>query len=499
MRRRVESCVMSEERSGNVADVNANDNSHSLLTINAKTKDKALRRSPPRVDSYRHASNCRLGKAERALSEIINPKAELEKLANLNESDEFFVGDGNNSSDNVPSDDSITNIYINNAFTNDTFKVNIVILLLSQEVTPNMIIGPACLPISNNIYTHQTCIVAGWGDSSFVANDRGTTTQRQVNIRIVDDATCRRSMIQQNVDVEKHLDRLGQIWAGGESSLDACTQDGGSPLICLAPATNKYTIVGIVIWGKGCGQEGVYGVYTNVAYYRNWIDNALQTLTGRNLDNGEWVYSINQCLQDFRQRFPNLPITYAQLLSHVHACIDKFQETGAVTRKPGRGAPKKRTAACIEDIRQRMDNSPKKSIPKLSQQVQLSVGTCHTILKKDLKLYPYKIQAVHELTQKRKLIDDESFLRYTIIKTFLCMKVAAGIIFAVENIIEILHDTRPTFGSFALGLTQFDSIIFLIVLFKIDHRLRRNFVKLFRMFPCKRSEQAQSPEVVVHG
>ncbi|KAI4462347.1 tryptase-related [Holotrichia oblita] len=435
--------------------------SHSRLLL-----DKALRRSPPRVDLYRHASNCRLGKAERALSEIINPKAELEKLANLNESDEFFVGDGNNSSDDVPSDDStnlrlyipienkafikfafeqpaifpavtsshniitlpslilcllviyhrniivyssddgivvnnnqcvledncenstnnngfsnidlrssrnvcpvgqvqcsiseitcgqrrirnyignngqatlgahpwqafitlfgsyigsgtlmdkkhvlttahkvlgvnqnqlrvvmgvwdpnnrnnqtrsytVTNIYINNAFSNDTFKHNIAILLLSQEVTPNIIIGPACLPISNNIYTHQTCIVAGWGDSSFVANDRGTTTQRQVNIRIVDDATCRRSMIQQNVDVEKHLDRLGQICAGGESSLDACTQDGGSPLICFDPPTNKYTIVGIVIRGRRCGQEGVYGVYTNVAYYRNWIDNALQTL-----------------------------------------------------------------------------------------------------------------------------------------------------------------------------------------------------------------------------
>ncbi|KAI4457295.1 hypothetical protein MML48_8g00010323 [Holotrichia oblita] len=113
----------------------------------------------------------------------------------------------------------------------------------------------------------------------------------------------------------------------------------------------------------------------------------------------EWVYYINQCLQDFRQRFPNLPITSAQLLSHVHACIDKFQETGAVTRKPGGGAPKKRTAACIEDIRQRMDNSPKKSIPKLSQQIQLSVGTCHTILKKKLKLYPYKMKVVHKLTQ----------------------------------------------------------------------------------------------------
>lgn len=97
-------------------------------------------------------------------------------------------------------------VYSNKAFNNNTFKDNIAILVLSRQVTPDIMIGPACLPIANNLYTYQTCIVAGWGDTSFGANDSGTCTQTQVSVRIVDDATCRRSMIEQNVDVEKHLD-----------------------------------------------------------------------------------------------------------------------------------------------------------------------------------------------------------------------------------------------------------------------------------------------------
>jgi hypothetical protein len=44
-----------------------------------------------------------------------------------------------------------------------------------------------------------------------------------------------------------------------------------------------------------------------------------------------------------------------------------------------------------------MENSPKKSIVKLSQEGQLSVGICHTILKKELQIYGYKTESVLEL------------------------------------------------------------------------------------------------------
>jgi hypothetical protein len=95
-------------------------------------------------------------------------------------------------------------------------------------------------------------------------------------------------------------------------------------------------------------------------------------------ENGQYVYSINQCIQEFRQQFSNLGTTYTQLVKQIHACVDKFAENGLVNCKPGCGAPRKRTADYIAHAQHRMENSPKKSILNLSQEVQLSVGTCHT-------------------------------------------------------------------------------------------------------------------------
>jgi hypothetical protein len=49
------------------------------------------------------------------------------------------------------------------------------------------------------------------------------------------------------------------------------------------------------------------------------------------LENGQYLYSINQCIQEFRQYFPNLVITYKQLVKQIHACVDELRETGSVS------------------------------------------------------------------------------------------------------------------------------------------------------------------------
>jgi secreted trypsin-like serine protease len=50
---------------------------------------------------------------------------------------------------------------------------------------------------------------------------------------------------------------------------DACTGDGGSPLVCsIGP---NWYVIGLVAWGIGCGTSNVPGVYVNVASYINWI------------------------------------------------------------------------------------------------------------------------------------------------------------------------------------------------------------------------------------
>ncbi|RZC38085.1 hypothetical protein BDFB_014615, partial [Asbolus verrucosus] len=77
--------------------------------------------------------------------------------------------------------------------------------------------------------------------------------------------------------------------------------------------------------------------------------------------------------------------------------VSNFRETGSVVRKKGSGRPKKRTPEVIENVRQIMEAAPSSSLRHLSQQVDLSVGTCDTIMKKDLHLFPCRLTSVQEL------------------------------------------------------------------------------------------------------
>jgi hypothetical protein len=51
-----------------------------------------------------------------------------------------------------------------------------------------------------------------------------------------------------------------------------------------------------------------------------------------------------------------------------------------------------------------MEEVPRTSVRRLSQQVQLSTSTCHNILKKDIHLYPYRLQAVPQLLEADYLV-----------------------------------------------------------------------------------------------
>ena len=51
----------------------------------------------------------------------------------------------------------------------------------------------------------------------------------------------------------------------GEEGKDACSGDSGSPLTC------EGVFCGIVSWGEGCAEAEYPGVYTEVAYFVDWI------------------------------------------------------------------------------------------------------------------------------------------------------------------------------------------------------------------------------------
>ena len=52
----------------------------------------------------------------------------------------------------------------------------------------------------------------------------------------------------------------------GEGGKDACQGDSGGPVLL------NDEIVGATSWGIGCAYPNYPGVYTDVAMFRNWID-----------------------------------------------------------------------------------------------------------------------------------------------------------------------------------------------------------------------------------
>lgn len=88
---------------------------------------------------------------------------------------------------------------------------------------------------------------------------------QSVEIPIVDRNEC-------NEDYEGDI-TPDMICAGvPEGGKDSCQGDSGGPVVLNG------NLVGIVSWGDGCARAGYPGVYTNVAYFLDWINQTVDLL-----------------------------------------------------------------------------------------------------------------------------------------------------------------------------------------------------------------------------
>ncbi|KAF5303518.1 hypothetical protein FQR65_LT08217 [Abscondita terminalis] len=178
---------------------------------------------------------------------------------------------------------SVATVTIHPQFNFVNYFHDIAILTLTNPIAtlPQQLINTICLPPPGTSFVGRTCSVSGWGQTNFNSNDAPIGQQKQVNVTIVSYATCYASMSNPLVlgqSANAFLDPVGEICAGGEPSRDSCTHDGGSPLVCFNNGT--FVLAGLVIWGIGCGDSGVYGVYINVPNYLSWIQTALSNPSG---------------------------------------------------------------------------------------------------------------------------------------------------------------------------------------------------------------------------
>jgi transposase len=92
---------------------------------------------------------------------------------------------------------------------------------------------------------------------------------------------------------------------------------------------------------------------------------------------GEYTKDVQQ---RFQAQFPETKVPHR---NSVRQLIQKFKETSSVCDATRSGRPSILKEKKVLDISDRMLQSPKKSIRKLSQQVGVSYGMAYTALKKN--------------------------------------------------------------------------------------------------------------------
>ncbi|GJQ67163.1 hypothetical protein Trydic_g8076 [Trypoxylus dichotomus] len=80
-----------------------------------------------------------------------------------------------------------------------------------------------------------------------------------------------------------------------------------------------------------------------------------------------------------------------------------FCETGSVIRKKYDGRPSIATEGLIIDVRNHMEEDPRKPLRRLAQEIGVSYETCRTVVR--MNTHPYKMQSHQTLLEQQTIPD----------------------------------------------------------------------------------------------
>ncbi|XP_054709104.1 proclotting enzyme-like [Uloborus diversus] len=150
-----------------------------------------------------------------------------------------------------------------------TFQNDIAILVLSSSIKFTQNISPICLPFqqfTDDTLAQRNAMTAGWGTISF--GGPSSSKLMEVQLRIWQNPACRR-IFRNDVPI------TNANLCAGDGDKDACSGDSGGPLM-LTDEANRFYLIGIVSFGKKCGEPGIPGVYVRVSTFLDWIEQKLE-------------------------------------------------------------------------------------------------------------------------------------------------------------------------------------------------------------------------------
>ncbi|KAG8038671.1 hypothetical protein G9C98_000226 [Cotesia typhae] len=142
-----------------------------------------------------------------------------------------------------------------------TLYNDVALLTLNEPVEFSELIRPICLPTGSQLYNNKVATVIGWG--SLRESGPQPAVLQEVAIPVWSNAECK---IKYGAAAPGGI--VDSFLCAGRAAKDSCSGDSGGPLMVN---DGRWTQVGIVSWGIGCGKGQYPGVYTRVTHFLPWI------------------------------------------------------------------------------------------------------------------------------------------------------------------------------------------------------------------------------------
>ncbi|KAM6443874.1 mannan-binding lectin serine protease 1 isoform 1-T1 [Liasis olivaceus] len=179
---------------------------------------------------------------------------------------------------------TVEKIILHESFDIQNYNHDIALVKLKEEVTMGPYIMPVCLPQDQHELEgpqpNTLGLVAGWGISNpnitvdeVISSGMQTLSDilQYVKLPVVLHAECKTSYESRsgNYSVTENMFCAG-YYEGGK---DTCLGDSGGAFVTRDLDNRRWVAQGLVSWGgpEECGSKQVYGVYTKVSNYVNWL------------------------------------------------------------------------------------------------------------------------------------------------------------------------------------------------------------------------------------